>query len=184
MKFHHSFSLVQEMRKFEIKVISRVLRHTRHNQSMAAGLMSISRRTLVYRLAELPEIVSPTPDGVTEVFTLKERLALYELEQVRHELVTTQNDQELAAFRLGITVRKLNTILTRAEQPQLSLVRLHAPSTNLRKFDLRQLLDQYEKKLICQTIIHCDHDKKQAAHMMGLPRRTLYWKMKKLGIDG
>jgi transcriptional regulator with PAS, ATPase and Fis domain len=154
MKFRHSYSLIQEMRKFEIKVISRVLRHTHHNQSQAASLMSISRRTLVYRLAELPEIVTQASDNGSSIINLKQRVDRYELEQVRHELSETHNNPELAAFRLGITVRKLNAILNRATTPpQQPPRRLNPVNSGLRQFDLKQLLDLYEKKLIRQTII-------------------------------
>lgn len=183
MKVRGSFSLIQEMRQFEIKIISRVLRHTHNNQTLAAELMSMSRRTLIYRLAELPEIIIPHPDHEPAFLSLKERLALYELEQVRNELNYTHNNLELAAMRLQISVRKLNTILVRSDQSPVSQSKIAFTSASLRKFIFWQWMDRYEKKLIDQAITLCGNDKKQAAIMMGLPRRTLYWKMKKLGID-
>lgn len=183
MKRQVPFSLVQEMRKFEIRIINRVLRHTHNNQTLAADLMSMSRRTLVYRLNELPEIVIPHPDNEPAFLSLEERLERFELEQVRNELNYTQNNHELAAMRLHITLRRLNTILARADKISPPPVTVPPSRVGLRKFVLWQVMDNFEKKLICQTIGQCGNDKKQAAIMMGLPRRTLYWKMKKLGIE-
>jgi transcriptional regulator with PAS, ATPase and Fis domain len=183
MKRQIPFSLVQEMRTFEIRIINRVLRHTHNNQTLAAELMAMSRRTLVYRLNELPEIVIPHPDNEPAFLSLEERLERFELEQVQNELNYTQNNRELAAMRLRISLRRLNAILARTDKAVVPRSPIAPSRVGLRKFVLWQLMDSFEKKLILQTIELCGDDKKQAAIMMGLPRRTLYWKMKKLGID-
>lgn len=52
MNFSDSLSLDELVKRFEFRVIARVLRHTRNNQSIAADLMGMSRRTLLYRLAD------------------------------------------------------------------------------------------------------------------------------------
>lgn len=131
MNFSDSLPLEQAVRQFEFRVISRVLRHTCNNQTLAAKLMGISRRTLLYRLAEL----------------------------------TSQNKPVSGE---GSHPRRYSTTL---------------PSIEMRPFDYWQLVERYEKKRISLALELNRGRVGKTAEQLNINRRTLAWKISKLGID-
>lgn len=131
MNFSDSLSLEQAVRQFEFRVISRVLRHTCNNQTLAARLMGISRRTLLYRLPELMTHTKPVPNEGSH----------------RRRYRTTQ------------------------------------PSINMRPFNYWQLLEQYEKKQISLALQLNRGQVGKTAEHLSVNRRTLAWKITRLGID-
>ena len=47
---------------------------------------------------------------------------------------------------------------------------------------LKKGVDQREREMIINALHHCHHNKSSAAKLLGIPRSTLYYKMKSLGI--
>jgi transcriptional regulator with PAS, ATPase and Fis domain len=114
--------------QFELRIIKRILRHTHNNQTLAAYVMGISRRTLFSRLAILSE----------------------------HQLP------------LQMTKPRRNGI--------------NHSMIDIRAFNLWQLRDRYEKKLI-QHALELNHGNiTHTAKILGLPRSTLCAKKRKLEI--
>ncbi len=52
-----------------------------------------------------------------------------------------------------------------------------------RRFDLRQVLEEKEKNLIIEALEKVEGNHSQASVLLGIPRATLTYKMKKLGIE-
>ncbi|MEQ8201673.1 MAG: sigma 54-interacting transcriptional regulator [Syntrophomonadaceae bacterium] len=49
--------------------------------------------------------------------------------------------------------------------------------------NLKQSIDQREREMIIKALRDCAHNKSSAAKMLSIPRSTLYYKMKALGIE-
>lgn len=176
------FLLEQETRIFELRVITRVLSTVNGHQQKAADVMSISRRKLIYRLSTFPEIrlrIRSRRAGSPDQGTLRHKLSLCEYRFVLDALEDCAGDQDLAANTLGISKDELRAILDKNDKRNVIVYK----NSELKSFNLMDLIDSYEKKLIKEAIAQCGGDRKAAAESMGIPRRTLYWKINKHGID-
>lgn len=49
--------------------------------------------------------------------------------------------------------------------------------------NLKKSVDQREREMIVRALKDCAHNKSSAAKLLGIPRSTLYYKMKNLGIE-
>lgn len=60
----------------------------------------------------------------------------------------------------------------------------YAPSQSSNKSSLNNILEEVETQIIKDTLISCNFNKSQAADTLGIPRMTLYRKLKKMELDG
>ena len=49
--------------------------------------------------------------------------------------------------------------------------------------NFEQIMEHRERELILNALRDCSHNKSSAAKVLGIPRSTLYYKMKSLGIE-
>lgn len=93
---------------------------------------------------------------------------------------------ENVVTRVLIRVPEDQKSLTRADfaavLPQAAVARERPPEPHGMGATLAQVLEETERACIRQALEQCGGDKNEAAHRLGLPVRTLYYKCKKLGL--
>ena len=93
---------------------------------------------------------------------------------------------ENVVTRVLIRVPEDQKSLTRADfaavLPQTAVARERPPEPQGMGATLAQILEETERTCIRQALEQCGGDKNEAAHRLGLPVRTLYYKCKKLGL--
>lgn len=93
---------------------------------------------------------------------------------------------ENVVTRVLIRIPEDQKSLTRADfaavLPQTAAARERPPEPQGMGATLAQILEETERTCIRQALEQCGGDKNEAAHQLGLPVRTLYYKCKKLGL--
>ena len=93
---------------------------------------------------------------------------------------------ENVVTRVLIRIPEDQKSLTRADfaavLPQTAAARERPPEPQGMGATLAQVLEETERTCIRQALEQCGGDKNEAAHRLGLPVRTLYYKCKKLGL--
>lgn len=96
------------------------------------------------------------------------------------ENIVIMMDDELISVKTLAEVGVLD-ILTAGQDRNLIRASKLPGQTIETGFD--QVMEQRERELICKALQDCYHNKSKAAKMLGIPRSTLYYKMKSLGIQ-
>lgn len=119
MHAFNSQSFEQNIAQFECRLINRVMRHANNNQTLAAQLMGISRRTLFSRLEimsthqHLSPVIRPRRNGIhpsmitIHPFDLWQWVDCYEKKLIQHSLELNHGNITQTAKMLGIPRSKL-----------------------------------------------------------------------------
>jgi PAS domain S-box-containing protein len=163
------------------------------------------REDLYYRLNRMPIHIPPLRRRKEDIPLLCERL----IQKINQdygrnvESISEQAMKQLMAYDWPGNVRELENILGRA------MIFLHHTETEIDVFHLPELknknpndksrndeivlepleatlneqLEQYEERIIRQTLLKCNGNKTQTAKTLGISVRNLYYKLEKYGIE-
>lgn len=163
------------------------------------------REDLYYRLNRMPIHIPPLRRRKEDIPLLCERL----IQKINQdygrnvESISERALEQLMAYDWPGNVRELENVLGRAmiflyytdtEIDLIHLPELKNKSANeirvpeaahQQPFEgtLNELLEQYEEKIIKNTLIKCNGNKTQAAKTLGISVRNLYYKLEKYGIE-
>jgi len=71
-----------------------------------------------------------------------------------------------------------------AGQKEVSILSASIPAANPNEENYSQIVAQRERELIQKALLDCYDNKARAAKLLGIPRSTLYYKIKQLGLSG
>ena len=91
-----------------------------------------------------------------------------ELENAIEWALTVCDDDEIQLFHLSPAVLRVS------QSPQ--------PTTGFGTANLTEMVDRYERAMICAALAECNWNKSRAATALKITRRILAYKMQKLGI--
>ncbi len=107
------------------------------------------------------------PGNVRQLQNMLENIVIL----MEGDLITTQSLAEVGVLDL-LTAHK-----------EISSQAYHQGSSELNNDNLDHLVEQREREVILNALRDCYHNKSSAAKMLGIPRSTLYYKIKALGIE-
>ncbi|MDF2672048.1 MAG: PspF2 [Clostridiales bacterium] len=99
------------------------------------------------------------------------------------------NIRELKNIVERLAVISPNDIVAKEYIPQYILEASHRSAAksylplSSSKGSLNNILEEVEAQIILDTLKSCNHNKSQAADLLGIPRMTLYRKLKKMNLD-
>ncbi|RSK27782.1 PAS domain S-box protein [Bacillus sp. HMF5848] len=183
-----------------IPINVRVIAATHVNLEKAIATGSF-REDLYYRLNRLPIRIPPLRNRLEDIPDLCKHL-LSKINQDYGRNVNTITDEALrylSSYHWPGNVRELENVLGRAiiflkfhekaidiqHIPQLESnpTVQHEGGQNLTLFDshstLQDLVDRYEAKIMAQVLDHCEGNKTEAARLLGISLRNLYYKLDK-----
>ncbi|ACR78778.1 MULTISPECIES: sigma-54 interaction domain-containing protein [Kosmotoga] len=152
---------------------------------------------LYYRLNVVPIVIPPLKDHIEDLPEIA-RVILIRLNQEYGRLVEDIDDEALELlmnYPWPGNVRELENVLGRSminmepdervirkdHLPKLELENHHREATQIGK--LSNLLADYEKKIIEDTLKATEGNKTAAAKVLGISIRSLYYKLERYGID-
>ncbi|MBE3571105.1 MAG: sigma 54-interacting transcriptional regulator [Bacillales bacterium] len=163
------------------------------------------REDLYYRLNRMPIHIPPLRRRKEDIPLLCERL----IQKINQdygrnvESISKQAMKQLMAYDWPGNVRELENILGRAmiflHHNETEIDFMHLPELNnkqpneisqieeemLEPFEatLNEQLEQYEERIIRQTLFKCNGNKTKTAKALGISVRNLYYKLEKYGIE-
>ncbi|AEX84545.1 PAS domain S-box [Marinitoga piezophila KA3] len=177
----------------EIKSDVRIIFATPENLKELMSLGKFSRR-LYYKISVVTIDVPPLRERKEDIPKMAKQI-LHILNQ-KHEKVVYGLSEDavniLKSYDWPGNIRELENVLDRAlmnmTQTETMITSMHLPELKNedleKKLDgtLKELLSEYEKYIIIETLKSCQGNKTAAAKKLGLTVRNLYYKLEKLGI--
>ncbi|KLO21742.1 sigma-54-dependent Fis family transcriptional regulator [Marinitoga sp. 1155] len=160
-------------------------------------LMSIGKfsRKLYYKISVVTIEVPALRERKEDIPKMAKQI-LHILNQ-KHEKVVYDFSEDavkiLESYEWPGNIRELENVLDRAlmnmSQSDTIITSMHLPELKTIELDknkingtLKELLDEYEKYIIIETLKDCQGNKTAAARKLGLTVRNLYYKLEKLGL--
>ncbi|KLO23429.1 ATPase AAA [Marinitoga sp. 1197] len=160
-------------------------------------LMSIGKfsRKLYYKISVVTIEVPALRERKDDIPKMAKQI-LHILNQ-KHEKVVYDFSEDaikiLESYEWPGNIRELENVLDRAlmnmSQSDTIVTSIHLPELKTIELDknkingtLKELLDEYEKFIIIETLKDCQGNKTAAARKLGLTVRNLYYKLEKLGL--
>jgi DNA-binding NtrC family response regulator len=156
-------------------------------------------RALGQRLGALPITVPPLRDRLDDLPAMSQRLLMRSAAKYGRpaERWSPEAVARFLSYRWPGNVSELASVIERAallcDQPVVgpSFIALGEPTTPMEAtspveppaIDLPGQLDDLERRELCAALDRCGGNKAEVARMLGIQRTTLYYRLKRLGID-
>jgi two-component system C4-dicarboxylate transport response regulator DctD len=176
----------------QVAIDIRVIAATKIDLKLASE-QGLFREDLYYRLNVISLELPTLRDRVEDIPLLFHHCAL--VAAARHDCdvpeLSPEQLQQLIMYRWPGNVRELKNISERfvllAETSDLKLGDIintqHSAEVSSKEVNLHSRVEWFEKSLIQQTLVQSEGSIASAVELLGTPRKTLYDKMKKYGID-
>jgi two-component system, NtrC family, response regulator AtoC len=145
-------------------------------------------------------VIPPLRDRVDDIPAMASRVLLRSAMKYGRRPRSLADDAiaQLAAYPWPGNVAELGSVIERAvlrcegDVLSASLLALGAPMTTAKiepseggahPIDLPGQLDELERKKLCAALDQCSGNKAEVARVLGIQRTTLYYRLKRLGIE-
>ncbi|GAB6189346.1 sigma-54-dependent Fis family transcriptional regulator [Marinitoga arctica] len=178
----------------KIALNSRIIFATPENLKELMSIGKFSRK-LFYKISvvtiEVPALRDRKEDipkmakQVLHILNQKHEKVIYDISEdaikilENYEWPGNIRELENVLDRALMNMSHSDTIITSMHLPELKTINVDNPELN---GTLKELLDEYEKYIIIETLKNCQGNKTAAAKKLGLTVRNLYYKLEKLGL--
>ncbi|MGM0419668.1 MAG: sigma 54-interacting transcriptional regulator [Bacillota bacterium] len=164
------------------------------------------REDLYYRLNVIPLTIPPLRDRLEDIRPLSEHIIRKFNQEYGRSVkgITSAAIQQLQNYNWPGNVRELENIISQSiihlAQDEEYIDEEHLPGLNqeepvdirntprlesfsFENYSLKEMLNETEKKLIIQALEDTEGNRTEAANLLGIAVRSLYYKLEKYGID-